>query len=75
MEINQTIFGYLKNEGGYMWKTLGLRFDKKTGDAYFGLLKVVPEGRVGWPATGVPLKFTNVMKRETQITTTAQSHR
>ncbi|GKB20417.1 probable phospholipid-transporting ATPase 4, partial [Tanacetum coccineum] len=80
MEINQTIFGYLKNEH-ICGRPLGLRFDKKTGDmyiadAYFGLLKVGPQGGLATPlATGVPLKFTNVMKRETQITTTAQSHR
>ncbi|GJW91449.1 strictosidine synthase-like 3 [Tanacetum coccineum] len=47
---------------------LGLHFDKKTGDmyivdAYFGLLKVGPQGGLATPlapeAEGVPLKFTN----------------
>jgi sugar lactone lactonase YvrE len=47
---------------------LGLRFDKKTGDlyiadAYFGLLKVGPEGglatSLATEAEGVPLRFTN----------------
>lgn len=62
-----TIFGYLKNEH-ICGRPLGLRFDKKTGDmyiadAYFGLLKVGPEGGLATPlateAEGVPLKFTN----------------
>nr|GEV60193.1 protein strictosidine synthase-like 3 [Tanacetum cinerariifolium] len=62
-----TIFGYLKNEH-ICGRPLGLRFDKKTGDmyiadAYFGLLKVGPQGGLATPlateAEGVPLKFTN----------------
>nr|XP_043632472.1 protein STRICTOSIDINE SYNTHASE-LIKE 3 [Erigeron canadensis] len=62
-----SIFGYLKNEH-ICGRPLGLRFDKRTGDlyiadAYFGLLKVGPEGGLATPlateAEGVPLKFTN----------------
>ncbi|XP_057750710.1 protein STRICTOSIDINE SYNTHASE-LIKE 3-like [Arachis stenosperma] len=49
-------------------RPLGLRFNKKTGDlyiadAYFGLLKVGPEGGLATPLTteaeGVPFRFTN----------------
>ncbi|KAG0467752.1 hypothetical protein HPP92_017080 [Vanilla planifolia] len=49
-------------------RPLGLRFDKKTGDlyiadAYFGLLKVGPQGGLASPLTteaeGIPFKFTN----------------
>lgn len=49
-------------------RPLGLRFDKKTGDlyiadAYFGLMKVGPEGGLATSlvteAEGVPLRFTN----------------
>lgn len=58
---------YLKNEH-ICGRPLGLRFDKKTGDlyiadAYFGLLKVGPEGGLATPLTteaqGEPLGFTN----------------
>ncbi|KAJ4978985.1 hypothetical protein NE237_009765 [Protea cynaroides] len=58
---------YLKNEH-ICGRPLGLRFYKKTGelyiaDAYFGLLKVGPEGGLATPlateAEGVPLRFTN----------------
>ncbi|XP_072990976.1 protein STRICTOSIDINE SYNTHASE-LIKE 3 [Typha latifolia] len=58
---------YLKNEH-LCGRPLGLRFDKKTGylyiaDAYFGLLKVGPEGGLAKALTtqaeGVPLNFTN----------------
>ncbi|KAH7838615.1 hypothetical protein Vadar_028979 [Vaccinium darrowii] len=58
---------YLKNEH-ICGRPLGLRFDKKTGDlyiadAYFGLLKVGPEGglatSLATEAEGVPLRFTN----------------
>uniref|UniRef100_A0A7N0VK27 Strictosidine synthase conserved region domain-containing protein n=1 Tax=Kalanchoe fedtschenkoi TaxID=63787 RepID=A0A7N0VK27_KALFE len=58
---------YLKNEH-ICGRPLGLRFDKKNGDlyiadAYFGLLKVGPEGGLAIPLTteaeGVPLGFTN----------------
>lgn len=58
---------YLKNEH-ICGRPLGLRFDKKTGDlyiadAYFGLMKVGPEGGVATSlateAEGVPLRFTN----------------
>ncbi|KAK6926493.1 Strictosidine synthase, conserved region [Dillenia turbinata] len=58
---------YLKNEH-ICGRPLGLRFDKKTGDlyiadAYFGLLKVGPEGGLATllttEAEGVPLGFTN----------------
>ena len=49
-------------------RTLGLRFDKRTGDlyiadAYFGLMKVGPEGGLATSLTtvagGVPFTFTN----------------
>nr|AIL49060.1 strictosidine synthase [Nothapodytes nimmoniana] len=58
---------YLKNEH-ICGRPLGLRFDKKTGDlyiadAYFGLMKVGPEGGLATSliteAEGVPFKFTN----------------
>ncbi|KAE8711395.1 Protein STRICTOSIDINE SYNTHASE-LIKE 3 [Hibiscus syriacus] len=58
---------YLPNEH-ICGRPLGLRFDKKTGDlyiadAYFGLMKVVPEGGLATSlvteADGVPLRFTN----------------
>ncbi|CDP21347.1 unnamed protein product [Coffea canephora] len=60
-------FSYLKNEH-ICGRPLGLRFDKKTGDlyiadAYFGLMKVGPEGGLATSLTteaeGVPLGFTN----------------
>ncbi|KAH9627416.1 hypothetical protein KSS87_012066 [Heliosperma pusillum] len=59
--------GYLKNEH-ICGRPLGLRFDKRTGDlyiadAYFGLMKVGPEGGLATSLTteaeGVPLTFTN----------------
>lgn len=59
--------GYMKNEH-ICGRPLGLRFNKKTGDlyiadAYFGLMKVGPEGGVATSlateAEGVPLTFTN----------------
>ena len=49
-------------------RPLGLRFDKRTGDlyiadAYFGLMKVGPNGglatSLATEAEGVPLRFTN----------------
>ncbi|KAJ7948114.1 putative Strictosidine synthase [Quillaja saponaria] len=58
---------YLKNEH-ICGRPLGLRFDKKTGDlyiadAYFGLMKVGPEGGLATSLTteaeGVPFRFTN----------------
>ncbi|KAE8691032.1 Protein STRICTOSIDINE SYNTHASE-LIKE 3 [Hibiscus syriacus] len=58
---------YLPNEH-ICGRPLGLRFDKKTGDlyiadAYFGLMKVGPEGGLATSlvteADGVPLRFTN----------------
>ncbi|CAO2840926.1 unnamed protein product [Amaranthus hypochondriacus] len=58
---------YIKNEH-ICGRPLGLRFDKKTGDlyiadAYFGLMKVGPQGGVATSlateAEGVPLTFTN----------------
>ncbi|KAL5830722.1 hypothetical protein ACOSQ4_016076 [Xanthoceras sorbifolium] len=58
---------YLKNEH-ICGRPLGLRFDKKTGDlyiadAYFGLMKVGPEGGLATSlaseAEGVLLRFTN----------------
>ncbi|KAE9616791.1 hypothetical protein Lal_00034830 [Lupinus albus] len=60
-------FSYVKTEH-ICGRPLGLRFDKKTGDlyiadAYFGLLKVGPEGGLATSlvteAEGVPLRFTN----------------
>lgn len=60
-------FAYLKNEH-ICGRPLGLRFDKRTGDlyiadAYFGLMKVGPEGGqaivLTSEAEGVPLRFTN----------------
>lgn len=60
-------FSYLEDEH-ICGRPLGLRFNKKTGDlyiadAYFGLLKVGPEGGLATPlateAEGVPFKFTN----------------
>ncbi|XP_076937655.1 protein STRICTOSIDINE SYNTHASE-LIKE 3-like [Bidens hawaiensis] len=62
-----TIVGYFKTEN-ICGRPLGLRFDKKSGelylaDAYFGLLKVGPEGGLATSLVteveGVPLKFTN----------------
>ncbi|XP_054810857.1 protein STRICTOSIDINE SYNTHASE-LIKE 3 [Prosopis cineraria] len=62
-----TPFSYVKNEH-ICGRPLGLRFDKKTGDlyiadAYFGLMKVGPEGGLATSLTteaeGVPLRFTN----------------
>ncbi|XP_020266515.1 protein STRICTOSIDINE SYNTHASE-LIKE 3-like [Asparagus officinalis] len=58
---------YLKNEH-ICGRPLGLRFDKKTGDmyiadAYFGILKVGPEGGLAAQLVaeveGRPLRFTN----------------
>ncbi|XP_030522508.1 protein STRICTOSIDINE SYNTHASE-LIKE 3-like [Rhodamnia argentea] len=58
---------YLENEH-ICGRPLGLRFDKKTGDlyiadAYFGLMKVEPEGGLATSLTteaeGMPLRFTN----------------
>uniref|UniRef100_A0A2P2N1F7 Strictosidine synthase conserved region domain-containing protein n=1 Tax=Rhizophora mucronata TaxID=61149 RepID=A0A2P2N1F7_RHIMU len=58
---------YLKNEH-ICGRPLGLRFHKKTGDlyiadAYFGLMKVGPEGGLATSLTteaeGIPLRFTN----------------
>ncbi|PKI33951.1 protein STRICTOSIDINE SYNTHASE-LIKE 3-like [Punica granatum] len=58
---------YLKNEH-ICGRPLGLRFDKRMGDlyiadAYFGLLKVGPEGglatSLSTEAEGIPLGFTN----------------
>ncbi|GMI89038.1 strictosidine synthase-like 3 [Hibiscus trionum] len=62
-----SLSSYLPNEH-ICGRPLGLRFDKKTGDlyiadAYFGLLKVGPEGGLATSlvteAGGVPLRFTN----------------
>ncbi|XP_020570962.1 protein STRICTOSIDINE SYNTHASE-LIKE 3-like [Phalaenopsis equestris] len=58
---------YLENEH-ICGRPLGLRFDKKTGDlyiadAYYGLLKVGPQGGLASlltsEAEGIPFKFTN----------------
>lgn len=65
--LNPSLFSYLKNEH-ICGRPLGLRFDKRTGDlyiadAYFGLLKVGPQGGLAAPLTteaeGVPFNFTN----------------
>jgi sugar lactone lactonase YvrE len=62
-----SLLEYLPNEH-VCGRPLGLRFDKRTGDlyiadAYFGLLKVGPEGGLATPlateAEGVRLNFTN----------------
>lgn len=62
-----TPFSYVRTEH-ICGRPLGLRFDKKTGDlyisdAYFGLLKVGPEGGLATSLVteveGVPLRFTN----------------
>ncbi|KAL2510998.1 Protein STRICTOSIDINE SYNTHASE-LIKE 3 [Abeliophyllum distichum] len=62
-----SIMNYLKNEH-ICGRPLGLRFDKRTGDlyiadAYFGLMKVGPEGglaaTLATEAEGVQLGFTN----------------
>ncbi|CAL5211679.1 unnamed protein product [Lathyrus oleraceus] len=62
-----TPFSYVKTEH-ICGRPLGLRFHKKTGelyiaDAYFGLMKVGPEGGLATSLTteaeGVPLRFTN----------------
>ncbi|XP_047328365.1 protein STRICTOSIDINE SYNTHASE-LIKE 3-like [Impatiens glandulifera] len=62
-----SFLSYLKHEH-ICGRPLGLRFDKKTGDlyiadAYFGLLKVGPEGGLATSLTteaeGIPLRFTN----------------
>ncbi|TKY48711.1 STRICTOSIDINE SYNTHASE 3 [Spatholobus suberectus] len=56
-------------------RPLGLKFDKKTGDlyiadAYFGLMKVGPQGglatSLATEAEGVPLKFTNDVDIDTE---------
>ncbi|XP_027343352.1 protein STRICTOSIDINE SYNTHASE-LIKE 3-like [Abrus precatorius] len=56
-------------------RPLGLRFDKKTGDlyiadAYFGLMKVGPQGglatSLATEAEGVPLRFTNDVDIDTE---------
>ncbi|CAH9083185.1 unnamed protein product [Cuscuta epithymum] len=64
---NSTPLSFVKNEH-ICGRPLGLRFDRRTGDlyiadAYFGLLKVGPEGGLATTlsseAEGVPLTFTN----------------
>ncbi|CAA7053331.1 unnamed protein product [Microthlaspi erraticum] len=61
------LLDYLKDEH-ICGRPLGLRFDKRTGDlyiadAYFGIMKVGPEGGLATSLTteadGVPLRFTN----------------
>ncbi|KAL0912080.1 hypothetical protein M5K25_018027 [Dendrobium thyrsiflorum] len=65
--LRQTALSYVENEH-ICGRPLGLRFDKKTGDlyiadAYFGLLKVGPQGGLATSLTteteGDPFKFTN----------------
>lgn len=64
---NPTYLTYIKNEH-ICGRPLGLRFNKRTGelfiaDAYFGLMKVGPEGgqalSLTTEAEGVPFAFTN----------------
>lgn len=64
---NPTPVSYVKDEH-ICGRPLGLRFDKRSGDlyiadAYFGLMKVGPEGglatTLSTEAEGVPLTFVN----------------
>ncbi|CAH2038569.1 unnamed protein product [Thlaspi arvense] len=66
-DTRPSLLDYLKTEH-ICGRPLGLRFDKKTGelyiaDAYFGIMKVGPEGGLATSLTteadGVPLRFTN----------------
>uniref|UniRef100_A0A1J3H1T7 Protein STRICTOSIDINE SYNTHASE-LIKE 3 n=1 Tax=Noccaea caerulescens TaxID=107243 RepID=A0A1J3H1T7_NOCCA len=66
-DMKPSLLDYLKDEH-ICGRPLGLRFDKKTGelyiaDAYFGIMKVGPEGGLATSLTteadGVPLRFTN----------------
>ncbi|KAI4334154.1 hypothetical protein L6164_018879 [Bauhinia variegata] len=71
---NATPLSYVKTEH-ICGRPLGIRFDKKTGDlyiadAYFGLMKVGPEGglatSLATEAEGVPLRFTNDVDVDTE---------
>ncbi|KAI4382204.1 hypothetical protein MLD38_008199 [Melastoma candidum] len=66
-EPQTSSMNYLKNEH-ICGRPLGLRFDKRTGDlyiadAYYGIMKVGPEGGLATSITteaeGVPFRFTN----------------
>ena len=66
-DTKSSLLAYLKNED-ICGRPLGLRFHKRTGDlyiadAYFGIMKVGPEGGLATSLTteadGVPLRFTN----------------
>ncbi|ESQ36036.1 hypothetical protein EUTSA_v10007865mg [Eutrema salsugineum] len=66
-DTKPSLLDYLKDEH-ICGRPLGLRFDKRTGDlyiadAYFGIMKVGPEGGLATSLTteadGVPLRFTN----------------
>ncbi|KAF3610673.1 hypothetical protein DY000_02044737 [Brassica cretica] len=66
-DTKPSLLAYLKNEH-ICGRPLGLRFHKRTGDlyiadAYFGIMKVGPEGGLATSLTtegdGVPLRFTN----------------
>ncbi|VVA90501.1 unnamed protein product [Arabis nemorensis] len=66
-DTKPSLLAYLKDEH-ICGRPLGLRFHKKTGelyiaDAYFGIMKVGPEGGLATSLTteadGVPLRFTN----------------
>ncbi|KAF3587695.1 hypothetical protein F2Q69_00026088 [Brassica cretica] len=66
-DTKSSLLAYLKNEH-ICGRPLGLRFHKRTGDlyiadAYFGIMKVGPEGGLATSLTtegdGVPLRFTN----------------
>lgn len=66
-DLKPSLLDYLKDEH-ICGRPLGLRFDKTSGDlyiadAYFGIMKVGPEGGLATSLTaeadGVPLRFTN----------------
>jgi sugar lactone lactonase YvrE len=69
-----TAFSYVETEH-ICGRPLGLRFDKKTGDlyiadAYFGLMKVGPEGglatSLATEVEGAPIRFTNDVDFDTE---------
>ncbi|WJX73810.1 cohesin loading factor Ssl3, variant 2 [Trifolium repens] len=69
-----TPFSYVETEH-ICGRPLGLRFDKKTGDlyiadAYFGLMKVGPEGglatSLATEVEGAPIRFTNDVDFDTE---------
>jgi len=73
-KASATPFSYVETED-ICGRPLGLRFDKKTGDlyiadAYFGLMKVGPQGgfatSLATEAEGVPFRFTNDVDVDTE---------